>query len=131
MASFTLNVPGDAPVTVDFAVPAGWKPDPAGPPASWQVAGVPMVMLAAVSPLGDDEAARLARAISMQYGDGAGAERAELSGGRVWMARPDGDNLHARLFVPYANGVVMGVAFVSPGGPLAAIRAAFETIRVA
>ena len=54
MASFTLNVPGDAPVTVDFDVPAGWKPDASGPPNSWSVPGAPMVMLTAVSPLGDE-----------------------------------------------------------------------------
>ena len=136
MTRFILNVDGEPPVTVALAVPAGWKPDtssaaPDGP--SWNAPGSRLLMLAAVSPGGDDAEVRMRKAIRMQYGDADGAERVELGGGRVWVVRTEGDNLHARMFVPYAHGVVMGVAMMAADARarLPDIRAAFETLTIA
>ena len=130
MHRFTLTIPGEPSVTVELAVPAGWAPDTSGPEPAWKLDGVPMLMLAAISPTGDDDATRVRKAIRMQYGDDAG--RVDLSGGRVWMQVQEGDNLHARIFVPYPGGVVMGVAMIGAGGTgkLAEIRTAFETLTV-
>lgn len=134
MRTYTLTN-DDGPVTVELAVPPSWTEDtamstPDGP--VWKVAGARHLALAAVAPMGDDEV-RMRKAIRMQYGeDQSAAERADLDGGRVWMSRQEGDNLHARIFVPYPGGVVMGVAMLGPDGAgrLADVRAAFETLRV-
>jgi hypothetical protein len=106
MSKFTLNVDGEPPVAVTLAVPGGWSLDGSMPDPAWRRDGALMLSLAAVSPSGDDDAARVARAIKMQYDAVADTERTELSGGRVWIARQEGENLHARMFVPYPGGVV-------------------------
>ncbi|MBK9035440.1 MAG: hypothetical protein IPL61_29985 [Myxococcales bacterium] len=136
MSKFTLNVDGEPPVAVELAVPAGWKADtsaaaPDGP--SWTTPGARLLMLAAIAPSGGDDEVRMRKAIRMQYDDGEGAERTELAGGRVWMVRTEGENLHARMFVPYERGVVMGVAMMAAdaSAQLPAIRAAFETLTIA
>ena len=136
MSRFTVDVDGEPPVPVALVVPADWEPDtstaaPHGP--SWKLRGARLLMLAAVSPGGDDDEARMRKAIRMQYGDADGAERRESSGGRVWVVRTEGDNLHARMFVPYARGVVMGVAMMEADARarLPDIRAAFETLTIA
>jgi hypothetical protein len=129
MTKFSL--PGDdAPVTVELAVPAGWKLTPTADGPQWGFDGALMLLLTAVSPRGDDDAARVDRAIQNQYREVAPGERTDLSGGRAWVQRKDGDNVHARMFVPYAGGVVMGVAVLDAGGAkrLSEVKAAFETI---
>lgn len=128
----TFSLPGDdAPVSVELAVPTGWDltSTPDGP--QWRFDGALNVLITAVSPRGDDDAERIARAAKAQYGDVADGERTELSGGRVWIERREGENVHARMFVPYAGGVVMGVAILGEGGAgkLAEVKQAFETIQ--
>lgn len=132
MSTFTLSVDGEPPVTVEFAVPAGWSPDTSGSDPAWQRAGALLLSVVAVSPSGDDEV-RMRKAIRMQYGEVADGERTDLGDGRVWIARQEGENLHARMFVPYAGGVVMGVAILGPdgAGALSEVRAAYDTLRVA
>jgi len=68
----------------------------------------------------------------MQYDEVGADERTDLPDGRVWIAHQDGENLHARMFVPYPGGVVMRVAILGPdgAGALPEVRAAFETLRV-
>ena len=132
MSKFTLNVDGEPPVAVTLAVPGGWSLDGSMTDPAWKREGALMLSLAAVSPSGDDDAARVARAIKMQYDAVADTERTELSGGRVWIARQEGENLHARMFVPYLGGVVMGVAILGAegAGALPEVRAAFETLAI-
>lgn len=133
MSKFTLNVDGEPPVAVTLAVPGGWSPDGSMADPAWKREGALMLSLVAVSPSGDDDAARVARAIKMQY-DAVGAdERTDLPDGRVWIAHREGENLHARMFVPYPGGVVMGVAILGAegAGALPEVRAAFETLTIA
>ena len=130
MSSFALNVVGeDKKVNVDLAVPSGWSSGAADPP-SWKLEGARLLSLAAVSPGGSDSASRVAKAIKMQYADLAGAARTDYPDGRVWIAHPEGANVHARMFVPYDNGVVMGIAMLSDPSKVDAIKAAFETLKV-
>lgn len=133
MSKFTLNVDGEPPVAVEFAVPGGWSPDSSAQDPSWRRDGALMLSVVAVSPSGSDNDVRMRKAIRMQYGETVSAEeRTDLPDGRVWIARQDGENLHARMFVPYDNGVVMGVAILGPDGTsaLPEVRAAFDTLRV-
>jgi|GEM_PF-3097485 len=134
MTKYTLSG-DDAPVTVELTVPAGWAADAtnsssAGP--AWTLPGARTLSLLAISPRGDDDATRVGKAIRMQFSDLADGDRAELAAGRVWVAHQDGDNIHARIFVPFAAGVVMGVAVLSEdaAGKLPEIKAAFETIAI-
>mgnify|MGYP001210283797 CR=1 FL=1 len=132
MTKFTLNVDGEPPVAVELAVPSGWRAD-GSPDPTWSREGALMLSLVAVSPSGDDDQARVNRAIRMQY-DAVGAdERTDLPDGRVWIAHREGENLHARMFVPYPGGVVMGVAILGAegAGALPEVRAAFETLTIA
>lgn len=129
-----FSLPGDdAPVDVELTVPAHWELRPTADGPQWRFEGALLCTVTAISPRGDDDAARVARAITMQYDDDAEADRVALSNGRVWVARPDGDNLHARMFVPYPGGVVMGVVILegSAAAQLPAVKAAFETLAIA
>ena len=86
-------------------------------------------------PFGKNPAYRTMAASVKVFGIGenpADTERTELSGGRVWIARQEGENLHARMFVPYPGGVVMGVAILGAegAGALPEVRAAFETLAI-
>ena len=131
MSKFALTVVGeDHKVNVELAVPGGWSTDAADPP-SWKLDGARLLSLAAVSPGGRDDASRVAAAIKMQYADLAGAVRADYPDGRVWIAHPEGANVHARMFVPYAGGVVMGVAMLSDASKVDGVKAAFETLKIA
>jgi len=131
MSKFALSVVGeDSKVNVELAVPAGWSSAAADPP-SWKMDGARMLSLAAVSPGGSDNASRVEKAIKMQYDDLGGAARAEYPDGRVWIAHPEGANVHARMFVPYAGGVVMGVAMLSDASKVDGVKAAFETLKIA
>ncbi|MEZ4398682.1 MAG: hypothetical protein R3B06_01590 [Kofleriaceae bacterium] len=135
MRTYALDTDGDPPASVTLAIPAGWAEDALSTPTqpSWKLAGALQLSLAAIAPRGDDDATRTAKAIKMQYGDAAGAERSDLSGGRVWMVVHEGDNLHARMFVPVGTAVVMGVAILGPDGAsaLPSIKQVFETIQAA
>ncbi len=132
MSKLTLTEAGDATnkVTVELSVPADWRTEPQEP-ASWKMDGARELSLAVVEPGGNDNATRVAKAIKMQYGDLAGATRNEYPDGRAWISRPEGDNTHARMFVPYAGGVVMGVAVLSDSAKLDGVKAAFETLKIA
>jgi hypothetical protein len=131
MSKFALTVVGeDSKVNVEFAVPGGWTSSAADPP-SWKMDGARLLSLAAVSPGGNDSTSRVAKAIKMQYADLAGAARAEYPDGRVWIAHPEGQNVHARMFVPCAAGVVMGVAMLSDASKVDGVKAAFETLKLA
>ncbi len=132
MTKFTLNVDGEPPVAVEFAVPAGWSADPSMPDPAWKRAGARLLSVVAVAPSGGDDEVRVRKAIRMQYDEVGADERTDLPDGRVWIAHQDGENLHARMFVPYPGGVVMGVAILGPdgAGALPEVRAAFETLRV-
>lgn len=125
----------DAPLTVEVAVPADWTvdaSDPEGPSFVIPDAEIRVLGITALMLKGDPDT-RMARAIRMQYGDADGAERSALSGGRVWMVRREKAVDHARLFVPYRDGVVMAVAVLThaSAGRLPAIQQVFETLAVA
>lgn len=133
MATFTLSVSG-APieVTVQFSPPASWATHALfsrpGKPA-WKLEGARMLSLVAIDTRGDDDAARVEAGIAQQFSDLSTVERTELPGGRVWTVRKEDDGgVHARLFVPFAQGVVMGVAQLDGTDALAGVKAAFETI---
>lgn len=135
--TLTVDVTGsDRPVTLAVAIPSSWKDSGSPGNPMFSVPGVDggLVSLAALSPSGDT-AERLAKAIRLQYeaAEAASARREELTGGRVWIEhRGDGGRVHARMFVPFDDGVVMGVAMLTDpdGTRLPAIRAVWETIAV-
>ena len=134
MQTFSLTTTGsDTPVKVQASIPSSWTVDTSSDGPAFKISGadVKQLTFTAIS-LGGDEAARVAKAIKMQYDDAAGAERAELSGGRVWMSAPQGNNIHARIFVPSPDGVVMGFALVASASAdrLPEVRRAFETLAV-
>lgn len=129
-----LPAAATAPLTVEAAIPAGWSiPDPASTSPELKVPGVDrgLISIAALSLSGTPEE-RMAAAIKAQYEDGAGVERTDLPDGRRWLQRVEGSRLHARLFIPYGDGVVMGVALIpqAAADQLPAIRKVFETIKV-
>ncbi len=131
MSKFTLTVVGeDSKVNVELAVPGSWSSDAPDPP-SWKMDGARMLSLAAVSSGGSDNASRVDKAIKMQYADLGGAARNDYPDGRVWIAHPEGANVHARMFVPYPDGVVMGVAMLSDASKVDGVKAAFETLKIA
>ena len=132
--TFKLSVVGeDTPVAVQLAVPSSWSEDTTSTQAEprWTMAGARLLSLAAISPRGDDAATRMSKAIKMQYGDAAGVERVDLPEGRVWMVQHEGENIHARMFVPFDRGVVMGVAILAQdgAGQLPVIKQAFDTLK--
>lgn len=133
MASYTLTEAGDDTnkVTVQFAAPADWKTDSAGPQPSWKADGLPTLQLVTIGPSGKDNATRVEKAIKAQFGGAAGATRNDYPDGRVWIAQPQGSRIHARMFVPYASGVAMGFAMVADASKLDAVKAAFETLKIA
>jgi len=135
MHSFKI-VPGNnasaAPVEVSLAVPGSWQTDTSDP--SGPVFTVPglasgsRVSLAAVELSGSADL-RMSKAIDMQDLDDG--QRTELSDGRVWVQQASGTRVHARVFAPYGDGVVMGVAMLRDGNQLAEIRTVLETMTVA
>ena len=123
-----------APITVELAVPAKWtegEADLAGPQFKIPGTDTMLLGLAALGLTGDTPAERVAKAIKAQYGDAQDAVRTELSGGRVWVVQTE-PVVHARMFVPFADGVLMGVAILPPRSAdhLPAIRAAFDTLAI-
>lgn len=131
MSKFTVTEAGDDSnkVNVEFAVPSSWQTDSAGPAPSWKMDGARMLSLATISPRGSDNAARVDKAIKQQ--DLADGTRNDYPDGRVFVSKPDGANIHARMFVPYAGGVLMGIAVLSDKSKLDGVKAAFETIKIA
>jgi len=115
-SSFALTVVGDGgKVNVELAAPGTWRSNASDPP-SWAMAGARMLALAAASPGRGDTPSRVGTAIKMQYGDLGGATRSDYPDGRVWIAHPEGANVHARMFVPYAR---MAARAVNRGPPVA------------
>lgn len=133
--TYDLSVLGASePVRVQVQLPATWKETPGDRGEPWfALPGVDgaLLTIAAVSPAGTADE-RMAKAIKLQYGDAAGATRADLPGGRVWIVEHEGSREHARMFVPYADGVVMGAAMLEDpdGTRVPAIRAVFDTITI-
>lgn len=121
-----MALDGKAPLTVTMATPASWKvvTDPDAP--RFEVDGVLHMTFAALLLPMDT-------AIHMQFGDDSKAERADLSGGRVWMSETqDNGTFHVRLFVPFEGGTLMALAIVSAETPalVPEIRKTFETVTV-
>lgn len=132
MATYKLNVDGESRVSVAISVPASWEADALSKDDAplWKSGSSRQLSLNAVAPRGDDDATRITKAMKMQFDDAGSVERAELSGGRVWAVERSGGSVHARLFVPFAGGVVMGVAMLSDDAQLAEVKSVFETIQV-
>lgn len=135
MQTFRVTPVGDtAALSVEMTVPSGWTVDTSSPDGpTFQIPGAEIRQLTINAlTLGGDPEARMAKAIRMQYDDGADARRSELPGGRVWMVRRENTVDHARMFVPYDGGVVMGVAILAHASAdrLPAIQQAFETIAI-
>jgi hypothetical protein len=135
MQTFRVTPVGDtAQLSVEMMVPSGWTVDTSSPDGpTFQIPGAEIRQLTINAlTLGGDPEARMAKAIRMQYEDGADARRSELSDGRVWMVRRESAVDHARMFVPYDGGVIMGVAILTHASAdrLPAIQQAFETIAV-
>lgn len=132
MSKFTLAEDGNESnkVTVELAVPSSWQADPSEP-ASWKTDGALGISITNVSTGGSDNAARLEQGIKMQFGDMAGATRNDYPDGRAWVTKtqPNG-NLHARMFIPYAGGVVMGIAMLRDKAKADSVKAAFETMKI-
>jgi hypothetical protein len=136
MRTFQLKPQGNAPsIAVSMAVPSTWTVAPDQPVFTLPGLDGGRIALAALD-LKGDESERMQSAIELQYGEGDAAkdaQRTDLSGGRVWMERKEVRMLHARVFVPYDHGVVMGVALIPHAAAqrLPEIRQVFETIAVA
>jgi hypothetical protein len=134
-----LLAPGNAashpPVAVSLDVPPTWTVDDSDPGhTTFEVPGVKrgLVSLVALLLRGDVEE-RMTDAIEMQYDeDDPGFERTALPGGRVWIQSIEPGRVHARVFMPFDRGVVMGVAMLLDGSTerLPEIRAVFETVTV-
>jgi hypothetical protein len=137
MSKFTVTPVGaDQPLAFEVAIPPSWQADTSSGAPQFTIPGAETRLLtfAAVMPNGDADA-RMAKAIDMQYDDDDGKpgnQRVELSGGRVWIVRHELEVIHARMFVPFEGGVLMGVAMVTPeaAGHLPEIRTAFESITI-
>ena len=129
-SKFTLTEAGDETnkVTVELVVPSTWR---AAPAATFTADGAVMLSLANVSATGSDAASRVEKAIKRQFEDVASATRKDYPDGRVWFAQPQNENVHARMFVPYAGGVVMGIAVLSDKAKLEGVRSTFETLTIA
>lgn len=134
MSKFMLSEAGDDnnKVTVELAVPGDWQAGPADAhDPSWKMDGAKRLALATVGPSGSDDAARIEKTIKMNFDDPKTATRATYPDGRVWVTEADGANLHARMFVPYAGGVAMGIALLSDKSKLDSVKAVFETMKIA
>ncbi|HTJ45100.1 MAG TPA: hypothetical protein VL463_23490 [Kofleriaceae bacterium] len=135
MSTFHLKPNSNAPsIAVTMAVPSTWTAAPDQPVFTLPGLDGGRITLAALE-LKGDESERIQTAIELQYGEGDAAkdaQRTELSGGRVWMERKELRMIHARVFVPYDRGVVMGVALIPHAAAqrLPEIRRVFETLAV-
>jgi hypothetical protein len=133
--TYTIAGDGSDKVKIEVAIPSSWKADTSDPDApTFKISGAQVRQLTFVTltSLQGDAKEQLATAIRMQFGDAAGAERQDLPDGRVWMSEDEGRSIHARMFVPYDGGVLMGYALLAKdsAGTLPEIRKVFETIKV-
>lgn len=115
-------VGADTPVKLELTVPSAWKVDTSD--RNGPVIEVPGAMHVGFGAL----MLPMDKSISLQYDDDAQLERLELSGGRLWISETSPDRVHARMFVPFEGGTLMGVAMLRDDERVPEIRAAFETI---
>ena len=138
MQTYTLTpTGGDKPVKVTASIPSSWTADTSGGAdgPSFKIPGVEggqIVSITAIEPNGGDDAARIAKAIRMQFEEGPNVKREDLSDGRAWVSEIDDRNAHARVFIPAGEAVVMGiVSFKKENeGKLPEVRKVLETIKV-
>ena len=137
MQTYTLTPAGsDKPVKVTAAIPSNWTADASGGDGpSFKVPGVEggqIVSITAIEPNGGDDAARIGKAIRMQFEEGPNVKREDLSDGRVWVSEIDDRNAHARVFIPAGNAVVMGIVSFKKENEskLPEVRKVLETIKV-
>ncbi|HEY1017060.1 MAG TPA: hypothetical protein VGE07_30380 [Herpetosiphonaceae bacterium] len=135
--AYTL-LPDDSKVTVTAEIPGTWTEtlDPTGGP-SFTVPGnssqflIPTIVALHV---GDgDDATRLERAMELQYGKGMpDVVSTPLGDGRIWAVRKETGMIHARMFIPAPDGVVMAVSMLKPEDEklLPEIEAVYRTVRV-
>src|SRR3569623_551744 len=100
-SKFTLVDDQSNKVNVEMVVPGSWQPD-----------------------------SSLPASIKMQYENPTAPTRQDYPDGRVWIAQPDGDRIHARMFVPGPKGVVMGFAMLTDKSKLDGVKAAFDTLKI-
>ncbi len=117
-------------VDVQLDVPASWTRDESSRDVSWKMDGAWMLSLVTIDPGGKDTATRLEKAMKMQYEDLTKVKRQDYPDGRVWIAETNGTKVHARMFIPYPKGVVMGVAMLTDASKLDGVKAAFETLKI-
>jgi hypothetical protein len=144
--TYTIQAPSlDEPrptIKLTAQIPAGWTEELGkdGAPEFILPDGDSFMRptLVFLTPRGDDDAARMATTIGLQFdqADLAAAHREDLSNGRVWIAQTRADgHVHARLFIPAPaqQGVVMCVAMLKPelAKQLGKIRAMCETVAIA
>ncbi|HSK04308.1 MAG TPA: hypothetical protein VK932_23805 [Kofleriaceae bacterium] len=139
MRTYTIQYfgkPALPPVTVTAEIPAAWTETvSAGGAPSFAIpgnTGTPPT-ITAIGIARPDDAARIEMAMELQYGTGTpDVTRTPLDGGRVWAVRKEPSVVHARMFLPTPDGVVMAVAIVkhAEADRLAEIEAAFRTVRV-
>jgi hypothetical protein len=120
-----------APIAVTMTLPGGWKTTGEAAEPVFEIPGLPSgsrVSVAALEFTGSPDAMMKKAIAGAGQSDG---QRTDLPGGRVWIQRAT-RVLDARLFVPYAKGVLAAVAII--GDPatdkLPEIRKAFETLAV-
>ena len=133
--AFTIAADGADPVKIEIAIPATWTVDTSDPDAPmFRIPGAQRHWLtfAALPWLRGDAKEQMAKAIELQFGDGARAKREDLPHGRVWVSEDQDRQVHARLFVPYDGGVLMAIALLekSSAEKLPEVRKIFETIEI-
>jgi hypothetical protein len=128
-------------IVVTGQIPSSWKEklDAMGSP-EFEVPGVEAVKHVAIVMIpckGDDEKARLEKAISLQYDkdDLAKTKRVDRPDGRVWIVHSrDPQNAQVRMFLPAPHeAIVMCVAFTggeNAQAPIPTLESIFETVRV-
>lgn len=135
--TFTLTSTG-ADLSVKFTanIPSDWTIEKEPDAINFKVPGIdrilPCVSIVSISPHARSEAERFAKVIGYQFDSTPNAKREDLPDGRVWMSDVTDRNVHARMFIPYEGGVVMGIAMCMKDAEkkLPEIRAVLETIKV-
>jgi len=135
--TFTLASTGaDLTVKVTASIPSSWTVEKTPDTINFNVPGIdtilPSVSIVSISPHARSEAERLAKVIGYQFVATPNAKREDLPDGRVWMSDVNDRNVHARMFIPYEGGVVMGIAMCMKDAEkkLPEIRKVLETIKV-
>lgn len=135
MKTYTIAGDGSDKVKIEVAIPSSWTADTSDPDSpKFKISGAQVRLLGfgALTSLRGDAKEQMATAIKLQFGDGANAERQDMPDGRVWMSEDEGRSIHARIFVPYEGGVVMGFVMLAKdsAGTLPEIRKVFESLKV-